>query len=387
MEYDDTKPARETLIDLAIRYGVDVTYAGNNVITKGEINDIMEAERQAMMNENPELFAEMEWKDFLHAMDTLRAKYVDLLSRLTAAARAAYRDVLTKAAVEHLKITMTYERLDGVVNDYTIDPYEYRTRGSEGDLIFAYSEFGEGTRTFLVPSIISLRLTDIHFVPEWEIPSRMQSYYDNNNLADIVIEIEPDIVPDVVELAFPMELDINGVHYSFVDAWALVCALLYLRLDLIDDITAFDRIDGLTLSNLDEYFDPIIADYELWLRLSGFLPPLYVYLFPHGQELWDTLLANHSRMISAIADLADLPWACSVLLNEWFKELFYYDAPDDEILKFWRGSTFVRTGTETGWETTVELSANEHRSTFASYPTERIYNVWILLKHRGLLGL
>ena len=208
LTYDSTAPARDVLISLAELYNTRISYLNNNAITKAEIWKIYDTELTAALKDKS--LGLDSPRAILWFTNQLKHKYRALLASLQDFQDALFRDLFTKAAVEHIECEIIYERRDGRSKAYLIRPYEYEPR-TEGD--FAWSGkvmFGRtvGTRSFLALGISYIYLTGDRFTPEYPLSSEMTSYYDLHNLADLLSDEEgflTDILvmPDV--FLFPSE--------------------------------------------------------------------------------------------------------------------------------------------------------------------------------------
>lgn len=325
LDYDTTRPAREVLLEIAARYGIVVVDLHDSVITNAEITKIMNAERQAMLDAYPEEFAAMDWTTYQNTLERHRLKYINLLGSLSLVARASYRDILTKAAVESLKCYITYQRLDGQILDYVIYPYEYKDRREGGDLILTEAE-GRGSRNFLVASIITLDLVNDSFPPWPVLPDYMTFYYDNNNLSDLVVSmIDIEATVDQGLLTFQewlawlpdQEFEVDGISYSFTSLWDFLYLFNNIANDLVDAIIDWGAVENQkgsgwisTVTNRHSDYLRYAQLYDAW----GMGVPELEKL-PVGSSLWNAIITS-SRFLDAIPLLArkENEWACAMIV-------------------------------------------------------------------------
>lgn len=200
VEYDTTKPAREILEGLALRYSVDITWLNDSAITKEEMKAIQRAEIAAMRRDVE--YQDSDMKTFY--LDGVKEKYAELLSSLRLAIDATFRDVWTKAAIEKLYVDLYYEKADGATYMYHVKPIRWTVRPT-GDLAGGVKVNGrQGYRNFSAFGMITISFGTEHFLDEYTVPTDMNDYYIAQKLADIVVVIDDISIGD----------DIGGTNIS-----------------------------------------------------------------------------------------------------------------------------------------------------------------------------
>jgi len=74
-------------------------------------------------------------------------------------------DAIRRAAQNLHLVEMTYEKVNGEVKDYTIEPYSLR----DGKYLFGYDVNECKIKKYVVVNIMSAEETDTEFSPRWDV--------------------------------------------------------------------------------------------------------------------------------------------------------------------------------------------------------------------------
>jgi len=78
------------------------------------------------------------------------------------------KEIISSAGRNKHTIILTAREEDGTIETREAEPYSYRVKNNH-ELFYCYDILKQGTRTFIVTSIISVKETDNTFVPRWPI--------------------------------------------------------------------------------------------------------------------------------------------------------------------------------------------------------------------------
>ena len=333
--YDTTAPARDVLISLAEKYDVPVSYLNNSVITRSEIRSIYLAEQAAVQLalENFELTFD-EWDEL--AFSVIPSKYGALLKKLQDVKRASFRDIFTKAAVEEIVCSLSYETSYGKHNVYQIWPFEVKLRGGKGDLYYARDVADSITKSFLLLGFLDLTFKFsggnlVHFSSPYSLPTSMQNRYDSYSLSDLVVS-ERDLIvfapPGSTLGEFPYILDTGAATYTFNDAFEFIASVNLTFEQLVNTVTNFGLVGQGGVENPVSYLNAVQDAYNTY---EFFATAYNSYMadkpawghYDIGYDVWDAI-RSYASFLNSIASINNHQFFCAMLdhfidpyLNIW----------------------------------------------------------------------
>lgn len=78
------------------------------------------------------------------------------------------KDDIASAGHNHHTIIIVASEEDGSVETREAEPYSYRVKNGH-ELFYCYDIAKQGTRSFVVSRIISVKETNQSFIPRWEV--------------------------------------------------------------------------------------------------------------------------------------------------------------------------------------------------------------------------